>query len=360
MLAGVWDGVSTELFVEDVQPEPVGPLDVVVEVKASGICHTDVAILEGHLHPTPAPAIVGHEAAGVVVEIGSDVTAVRVGDTVIGASIPACGRCYWCIRSEAHLCAQTRPLWSGAWRARRADGTLLRGQNGLGTFAEQMIVHEWSIVPVKTSLPFDQLALIGCGVSVGIGAALNTAKVEPGSSVAVVGCGGVGLSMVQGASIAAATTIVAIDPLEYKRKTALRLGATAAASPSGPELPNLIEELTDGRGFDYVFEATGLRSAQQQAIDLARRGGAAVLAGTRLDTTLELETEPLIVAEKRILTSLAGSTQARRDYQRYVDFAETGRLNLADMVSAHYPLADARQAIADLAHGQTVRAILVP
>lgn len=360
MLAGVWDGVVTQLFLEEVEPEPVGPRDVRVEVRASGICHTDVAILEGHLHPTPAPAIVGHEAAGVVLEVGVEVQAVRVGDVVIGASIPACGRCFWCVRGSTHLCAETRPLWSGAWRARRADGTRLRGQNGLGTFAEQMIVHEWSVVPVTTTLPFDQLALIGCGVSVGLGAALNTARVEPGSSVAVVGCGGVGLAMVQGASIAAATTIVAIDPLAFKRDAALHLGATRAVSPTGDELERAVAELTEGRGFDYVFEATGLGSAQKQAVELTRRGGAAVLAGTRLETVLAIETEPLIVAEKRILTSLAGSTQPRRDYQRYIDFAETGRLNLADMVSAHYPLSRAREAIADLSKGQTVRAVLVP
>jgi S-(hydroxymethyl)glutathione dehydrogenase/alcohol dehydrogenase len=359
VLAGVWDGVSRELSLEDVDPEPVGPLDVVVEIRASGICHTDIAILEGHLHPTPAPAIVGHEAAGIVLEVGKEVTRTKVGDTVIGTSIPSCGRCFWCLRGEAHLCAETRPLWSGAWRARRVDGTLLRGQNGLGTFAERMIVHEWSAVPVHSSLPFDQLALIGCGVSVGIGAALNTAGVEAGSSVAVIGCGGVGLAMVQGARVAAATTIVAIDPLEFKLAAALKLGATAAVPPTGNELAAVIEQLTDGRGFDYVFEATGLPSAQQQAVEITRRGGTAILAGTRLGTTLNLETEPMIVAEKRVLTTLAGSTQPRRDYQRYVDLAEAGRINLADMVSGHYPLADARKAIADLANGDKVRAVLV-
>jgi S-(hydroxymethyl)glutathione dehydrogenase / alcohol dehydrogenase len=360
VLAGIWDGVSTELFMEEVQPDEVGPRDVVIEVRASGICHTDVAILQGHLHPTPPPAIVGHEAAGVVVEIGSEVALVSVGDTVIGTSIPSCGRCFWCMRGQAQLCAGTRPMWSGAWRARRPDGTPVRGQNGLGTFAERMIVDELSAIPVTTKLPFDQLALIGCGVSVGVGSALNAARIEPGSAVAVIGCGGVGLSMIQGAAVAAATVIVAIDPVPFKREMAERLGATASASPTGPELAALVEALTDGRGFDYVLEATGLPSAQAQALELTRRGGATLLAGTRLGTTVTIETEPMIVAEKRLLTSIGGSTYARRDFQRYVDMAESGHLNLAEMVSAHYPLAEAPKAISDLSGGELVRAILVP
>jgi S-(hydroxymethyl)glutathione dehydrogenase/alcohol dehydrogenase len=360
LLAGVWLEGVPELLLEDVVELGPGDHDVVIEMGASGVCHTDVSILAGHLHPTPPPAIVGHEAAGVVVDIGRAVRRVRVGDHVLGASVPVCGSCWWCQRGETHLCASTRDTWAGPWRARRHDGTLLRGQNGLGTFAERMTVNETSVVPIESDLPFEELALLGCGVSVGLGAVLNTARPEPGAAVAVIGCGGVGQAMVQGARIAEAEVIIAIDPVPEKLALAVEMGATHTYGPLDANLSEAIAELTDGRGLDYTFEATGLASAQAQALELLRRGGAAVLAGTRLGIELSFETEPFIVAEKRVLSTIYGSIRVDRDFQRFADLARDGHVNLRDMVSARFSLEDAQSALTAVERGEVVRAVLVP
>jgi S-(hydroxymethyl)glutathione dehydrogenase/alcohol dehydrogenase len=233
----VEDGKPLEL--EDLEVLEPGPRDVVVRMRASGICHSDVSISEGRIG-IPPPLILGHEGAGVVEAVGSAVTSLTVGDRVVGTAIPACMECWPCLRGQSYLCEsqRIRPMS----RAARAGGNTLPALGGLGTFAELMTTTESLLVKVETDLPDEQLALIGCGFTTGFGAALNTAAVQPGSTVAVVGCGGVGQAVIQGAGIAGAALIVAVDPMPLKRTTALRLGAShttpsaLTAAPGGPEV----------------------------------------------------------------------------------------------------------------------------
>ncbi len=241
MRAAVFLEQDQPLSVEDVDPIDAGPEDVIVRITASGVCHSDLSVINGTL---PAgPEILGHEGTGVVEAVGGDVTRVKVGDRVIGSFIPACGVCWYCLHDQSNLCAETYPVMFVP-RARRADGTELQGFTGLGTFAEMMTVSQHSLVKVESDLPDEQLALIGCGVTTGVGAALNTARVEPGSIVAVIGCGGVGQAVIQGARIAGASRIIAIDPVAMKRDSALKLGATDVVDPTDADPVAAVREMS--------------------------------------------------------------------------------------------------------------------
>src|SRR5579859_1364636 len=279
MRAAIMTGVDEPMPIEDVTPLDPGPRDVVVRVTASGVCHSDVSMHHGYVG-IPLPAVLGHEGTGVVTAIGPEVRSVKIGDRVIASIFPACGTCFFCVRDQSNLCEQTDQVGSTP-RVRRPDGSLATAMVGLGTFAEEMTVDEAMVVKVETDLPAEQLALIGCGVTTGVGAALNTARVVPGSTVAVIGCGGVGQSVIQGARIAGAARIIAIDPVELKRKTAERLGATDLVDPSdaGADAVAQVRQLTAGRGADYAFEVIGLPETVQQAYAMARRGGTVVVVG---------------------------------------------------------------------------------
>src|SRR5262249_54124345 len=214
--------------------------------------------------PMPVPLILGHEGAGTVIETGPEVSRVKKGDRVIASFIPACGNCFFCLHEQSNLCEQSTDSMVAA-RATRDDGSSVFGMTGLGTFADVMMTNEASLVKIETDVPNEQLALIGCGVTTGVGAALLTAKVQPGSTVAVIGCGGVGQSVIQGARIAGASRIFAIDPVELKRKTAEQLGGTGLVDPGDGDPVEQVRALTEGRGADYAFEVIGLPETIQQA-----------------------------------------------------------------------------------------------
>src|SRR4051794_12602607 len=249
MRAAIFDKPGAPLTVETVAPLALGPTDVLVRVTASGICHSDVGPARGALGDIGA-TVLGHEGAGIVDTVGSAVSALRPGDRVVASWVAPCDHCYWCLGGQAETCAE----WPhpAAPRFRRGDGSVVQsGLGTLGTFAEAMVVDERALVPVSTDLPDEQLALIGCGVTTGVCAVINTAAVEPGSSVAVSGLGGVGQSAVQGARIAGAATIVAIDPVAMKRAAAIELGATHAIDPTATDAAEEVAALTGGRGVDY-------------------------------------------------------------------------------------------------------------
>jgi len=256
MKAAIYVGDNTKLAVEQVKPNPPGPRDVVVEIGASGVCHSDLSIMRGFV-PVPPGMVLGHEGAGKVVEVGAEVSRVQKGDRVIASFVPACGACWHCLREQTELCERENEV-SMAMRGTRPDGNPYFCMTGLGTFSDVMTVDEASVVKVATDLPDAQLALIGCGVTTGVGAALNTAKVRPGSTVAVLGCGGVGQAVIQGARVAGAGRIIAIDPQELKRKTAKKLGATDVVDPSQGDPVEQVKALTGGRGAVYAFEVIGL------------------------------------------------------------------------------------------------------
>jgi S-(hydroxymethyl)glutathione dehydrogenase/alcohol dehydrogenase len=346
-----------DLTIENVEPSPPGPRDVVVQLGASGVCHSDLSLKNGYVGIMPG-TILGHEGAGTVLEVGKEVTKVKAGDKIVAAFIPACGQCWFCLHDQSHLC-DTELAIMMSMRGARSDGSQYMAMTGLGTFAEQMTCNETSIVKVDTSVPDDQLALIGCGVTTGVGAALNTAEVQPGTTVAVIGCGGVGQAVIQGARIAGAARIIAVDPVELKRKTAESLGATDFVDPSEGDPVAQVQQLTSGRGVDYAFEVIGLPETTLQAYNMIRKGGTAVMVGmTRAEAQVTLPTFDLFFNEKTLKGCKYGSGQVRRDFQRFADLIETGRLDTSSMVSRTIKLDQVNEAFKAMENGEVIRSVI--
>lgn len=358
MRAAIFVGAEQPLVIEDVTPLAPGASDVVVRIGASGVCHSDLSIVHGYL-PLPPNVVLGHEGTGVVEAVGESVTRVKPGDRVIASFVPACGSCFHCLHEQSNLCEAAGSLMFVP-RANRADGAATFAFTGLGTFAEQMTVNESSVVRIETDLPDEYLALIGCGVTTGVGAALNTAKVRPGSTVAVIGCGGVGQAVIQGARIAGASRIVAVDPVELKRKSAEQLGATDLVDPGQGDAVAQVQAITGGRGVDYAFEVIGLPETITQAYQMARRGGTAVVVGMpRSDAQVSLSAFGLFYDEKRILGCVYGSSQVRRDFPRFIGLVESGRLDLAAMVSRRIKLDEVNDAFRAMESGEVIRSVIV-
>src|SRR6266511_1882489 len=308
MRAAVYVEQDQPLVVEDLEAVEPGPRDVVVQIAASGVCHSDLSVTNGTL-PMPPPCILGHEGAGVVDWVGAEVSHLKAGDRVIATFVPACGTCWYCLHDKSNLCEGTADT-AMLPRGNRPGGGTATGFAGLGTFSDVMTVRESQAVKVDTELPDEQLALIGCGVTTGVGAALNTARIEPGSTVAVIGCGGVGQAVIQGARIAGAARIIAVDPVALKRDTALKLGATDVVDPEAGDPVAQVQELTSGRGADYAFEVIGTPATIAQAFNMTRAGGACVAVGVpRFDQEVSVPSMPLILSEKRLLGCVYGSAQ---------------------------------------------------
>ncbi|HEX5094723.1 MAG TPA: Zn-dependent alcohol dehydrogenase [Acidimicrobiia bacterium] len=357
MKAAMFVETGAPLTIENVEPAPPGPRDVVVEVGASGVCHSDLSLKNGYVGIMPG-TILGHEGAGKVVEVGNEVTKVKPGDRIIASFIPACGVCHFCLHDQSHLCDNEMNVMM-SMRGARPDGSQYMAMTGLGTFAEAMTCNEGSIVKVDTDLPDEQLALIGCGVTTGVGAALNTAGVHPGATVAVIGCGGVGQAVIQGARIAGASRIFAIDMVDLKRKTAEQLGATDLIDPNDGDPIAQIQNATGGRGVDYAFEVIGLPETALQAYMMIRKGGTAIMVGmTRAEATLTIPTFDLFFNEKTLKGSKYGSGQVRRDFQRFIDLIETGRLDTSSMVSRTIGLEDVNEAFRAMEAGEVIRSVI--
>jgi S-(hydroxymethyl)glutathione dehydrogenase/alcohol dehydrogenase len=344
------------LSVEEVTPLDPGPGDVVVRITASGVCHSDLSVINGTL---PAGRVVlGHEGTGVVEKVGDDVTDLAVGDRVIGSFIPACGVCWYCLHDKSNLCEHTYNVMFVP-RVRRADGEEMVAMTGLGTFAEMMTVQRMSVVKVDSDLPDEQLALIGCGVTTGVGAALNTARVEPGSIVAVIGCGGVGQAVIQGARIAGAATIIAVDPVALKREHALQNGATDVVDPSEVDPVEAVRALSGGRGADYSFEVIGNAAIVRQALDATRPGGTSVMVGVPALGTDVAIPAMTVLEEKQVLGCVYGSAQVRRDFPRLISLIEHGKLDVGAMVTRTMHLHEVNDAIDAMQKGEVIRSVLV-
>lgn len=357
MKAAVFVGVNEPISVEEVEPLPLGPRDVLVRLTASGVCHSDLSLVDGTL-PFPPPAVLGHEGAGIVEEVGEEVTSVRVGQRVISSFIASCGECWYCRNGMAFVCAETMQFHAKP-HATRADGTPIPCLGGLGTMAETMTVDERLVVPVESDLPDTQLALIGCAVTTGVGAVLNTARVQPGSSVVVFGAGGVGQSIIQGARIAGAEKIIAVDPVDLKRKAALQLGATEVIDPTDLEVVDAIKELTDGRGADYGFEVVGRPDTVTATVDSIRSAGTAVIVGVMKPTEfLTIHGLSFIYSGKSVVSSFGGSSIPSRDFPKYVSLVESGQLDLQNMVSREFKLDDVNDAFRATAAGEVLRGVL--
>lgn len=346
------------LVLEDLPVPTVGPRDVLVRIAASGICHTDLNVIEGR-SALQLPIVPGHEATGVVEEVGAEVRRVRPGDRVLASVSPACGSCWWCVNGMSNHC-ERGPLVQTATRFALDDGRTARAVCGCGSFAEAMVVDEASVVAVETDLPDEQLALLGCGVTTGVGAALNTAQVSPGSTVAVIGCGGVGQSVIQGARIGGAATIIAIDPATSRREAALRVGATHAVDPDEADPVEQVRALTSGRGADYGFEVVGLPELMTQAYALTRMEGTVTLVGMpAMGATVTLPAIPAVFSGKKLVGSPVGGSQILRDFPRFIRLAESGRLDLGQMVSRRIKLGDVNEGI-ELTHAaEGIRTVII-
>jgi S-(hydroxymethyl)glutathione dehydrogenase/alcohol dehydrogenase len=357
MRAAILTEYNEPLVIEEVSTPAIGPREVLLHIDASGVCHSDLSFAKGSV-PLPPPVILGHEGAGTVLAVGDDVSRVKVGDRVISSFTPACGNCFFCLRDQSFLC-ETMGSHMMVPKGTRADGSTVFGATGLGTFADEMTVDESMLVKVETDLPADQLALIGCGITTGVGAALNTAQVEPGATVTVIGCGGVGQSVIQGARIAGASRIFAVDPVEMKRKTAEQFGATDLIDPAAGDPVELVQAATSGRGTDYAFEVIGLPETILQAWNVTRAGGTAVVVGmSRFDDTVTFPAMGLFGGNKALLGCLYGSANVRRDFPRFVNLVETGRLDIGSMVSRHIHLDEVNDAFRAMEAGEVIRSVI--
>jgi S-(hydroxymethyl)glutathione dehydrogenase/alcohol dehydrogenase len=340
---------------DDVVAHGPGPGEVRVRIKATGVCHSDLSAMTGVL-PQPAPFVAGHEGAGEIVEVGEGVDAVHVGDRVVICWVPPCDACRFCRNGQPNLCVNI--FFSASVSQHfEVDGNPVYGFAGTGTFAEELVVPHQCAVPVAADVPFELAALIGCGVTTGVGAVLNNARLEPGSSVAVIGCGGVGISVVQGARIAGAAEIVAVDPVEHKREGAKRFGATHAVAPD--DLATAKQEITGGDGFDYVFEVVGRSATVRQAYDSTRRGGTVVVVGAgSAEDTVAFNMFELFFDEKRLLSTIYGGGDVRRDYDRLVRLWRSGRLDLEGMVTSQVKLDEVNEALDAMRAGNTIRTVI--
>jgi S-(hydroxymethyl)glutathione dehydrogenase / alcohol dehydrogenase len=357
MRAAVFHGPRQPLTIEEVDIAKPIAREVLVRTVASGVCHSDLHYVDG-FYPFPAPAILGHEAAGIVEAVGPHVTELKPGDHVIACLSVFCGHCAYCLTGRTHLC-QSRPVRSPheppklAWK-----GAPVSQFANLSSYAEQMLVHENGLVRVREDMPLDRAALIGCGVTTGVGAVLNTARVEAGATVAVFGAGGVGLAVIQGARIAGASVIVAVDVFARKLAQARELGATHTVDASAGDPVAAIQELTAG-GVEYAFEAIGLKRAAEQAFECLRPGGTATVIGMiPVGQKIELEGSTFL-REKRIQGCSMGSNRFKVDMPKYVDFYLQGRLRLDEMITRRGRLEDVNDAFRAMKAGEVARTVLM-
>ena len=358
MKAAVLHEVNQPLQMEEIDVALPGPREVLVRTKASGVCHSDLHFVEG-LYTTTMPVVLGHEAAGIVEAIGSQVNYVSPGDRVICCLSVFCGQCERCTTGRPVLCSRTG-LVRGQDEAPRLSqgGASVTQFANLGAYAEMMLVHENSLVKIEQDIGFEQMALIGCGATTGLGAAMNTAKVEPGSTVAVIGCGGVGLNAIQGAKLAGALRIIAIDGVEDKLTLAREFGATDVIDASSGDVEKKVKDLTKG-GVDYSFEAIGKKETAEQAFNILRAGGTATIIGM-IPQGVKIELDGAsFLRERRIQGSSMGSNHFRVDMPRYVDFYLQGRLKLDELVSRRLTLEDVNEAFKYMKEGSVARSVMM-
>jgi len=359
MQAAIFRKPHEPLTIESVEIDKPWGREVLVRTAATGVCHTDDITRHGDL-PFPAPGVLGHEGAGVVEAVGADVTTVRPGDHVVACLSGFCGTCEQCLGGHPNLCVAgfvTRPE-SGAPRLSQ-KGAPFRQFIGISSYAERMLLHENSIVKIDPDLPLDRAALVGCGVLTGVGAALRSAGLEAGQTVAVFGCGGVGLSIVQGARIGGARQIIGVDVFDSKLDMARRVGATHVVNSGKDDPVKAVRSLTRGAGVDHAFEAVGNTTLVRQAIEsLAIRGTATIVGVMPPDAKIEFPWMA-IRPECKVQTSRMGGNRFRTDIPRYLEFYRQGRLLLDEMVSRRGRLDDINDAFRAMKAGEVARSVLM-
>jgi S-(hydroxymethyl)glutathione dehydrogenase/alcohol dehydrogenase len=350
-----------KVSVEEVTLDPPKAGELKINVAACGVCHSDLSVINGKL-PLPKPIVLGHEGAGVVEEIGEGVTGFELGDHVVLSFNPACGECASCRRLQPQFCSVGEPngmMLDGTTRVHMGD-TDLGTMQFLGCMAEYCVVPAISAVKIDKDIPMDKAALVGCGVMTGVGAALNTAKVRPGSRVAVFGCGGIGLSIIQGARLAGAAQIIAIDLADNKLEMAKNFGATHTINGGDGMAVMKVKELTSGEGADFTFEAVGVAQLMLEANAAARRGGTVTIVGVgALTESVPFNALMISMEGKIVKGSFYGDANVHHDFPMLLDLYKSGRLNLDDMVTRTYSIDEGPQAFEDMQKGLNARGVIV-
>jgi len=349
--------------IHDLELQPPKAGEVLVRIAVAGVCHSDWHLVTGATKH-PMPVVAGHEGAGVVEAVGEGVKRVRAGNHVVLSWTPDCGQCFYCLRGKPNLCETfVGPIWAGTM----LDGTprlLLDGKSvyhfcGLATFATHAVVPEQSCVVVRKDVPLTVAALVGCAVATGVGAAMYTAGVRPGDSVVVFGCGGVGLSILQGAKLCGAHTLIAVDRNPAKLALSRQFGATHAFLADGKVVEE-VRNVTGGRGAEHAFEAVGLPVVQETALEAVRPGGTLTLAGlSAMGTGTNLPGAVITRQEKTVKGSYYGSVHPRRDFPAFIDLFMSGQLDLERLISKKYPLERINEAYADMLTGEQARGVIV-
>lgn len=359
MKAAVLVEPGSPLQFHDLAIAKPGPHEVLIRTVACGLCHSDLHFIDG-AYPHPLPAVPGHEAAGIVEAVGSEVRTVKVGDAVVTCISAFCGHCEFCVTGRMSLClgGDTRRKSGTAPRLTRTDdGSPVHQLLNISAFAEQMLVHEHACVAITPDMPLDRAAVIGCAVTTGAGTVFNACKVTPGETVAVIGCGGVGLATVNAAKIAGAGRIIAVDPVPEKRALAMKLGATDAFD-AGPDTAKQIAELTRG-GVDHAIEAVGRPASGDLAVASLRRGGTATILGMMpLNHKVGLSALDLL-ADKKLQGALMGRNHFPVDLPRLVDFYMRGLLDLDTIIAERIPLGQINEGFDKMRQGHTARSVIV-
>jgi S-(hydroxymethyl)glutathione dehydrogenase/alcohol dehydrogenase len=359
MKAAILREIPGDLSIEDVQIDAPGPREVLIRTAAAGLCHSDLHFIEGK-YPYFLPTVLGHESAGVVEAVGDQVTYVQPGDHVITFLSVFCGECDYCLGGRPTLCqsqSMSRPM--DAPPRLSQDGSPVFQFINLSSFAEQMLVHEHAVVKIDPEFPMDRAALLGCGVSTGLGAAMKTANVRPGDTVAVIGLGGVGVSAVQGAAIAGATRVIAVDMVPAKLELAKQLGATDTVDASQGDPVMAVKELSGGFGVHHAIEAIGLKATAEQAFQMLRPGGTATVVGMiPFGTTIEINGLELL-AERKVQGCVMGSRNFREAIPSYIELYKQGRLKLDELLSAHIKLEEVNEAFKRLAGAEVTRSVIL-
>jgi S-(hydroxymethyl)glutathione dehydrogenase/alcohol dehydrogenase len=345
--------------VEDLTLRALGPRDVHVRVVASGVCRSDLSIQDGTI-PHPLPAVLGHEGAGIVLATGADVTTVAAGDHVVLSWVAPCRACFYCLREHPELCEHGLDHAFAMPYATAADGTALLAAFGTATYGEETIVPEKACVKIDADFPLELAALVGCGVVTGVGAVCNSAHVTPGASVAVIGCGGVGLAAVQGARLSGANPIIAIDRVASKLVLARQSGATEVVDSSAADPVSAVRELTGGRGADYVFEVVGRSATIRAAFEMTRRAGTCTIVGAGSFTDMvEFGAMQLMVDAKTLRGCVYGSTDPARDFPEMVRLQRAGALDLEALLTRRIALDELNDAFRAMEAGEVARSVIV-
>jgi len=364
MKAAVLRDKGGPLVIEELELDPPKAGEVKIKMVATGICHSDFSVINGKLR-APLPVVLGHEGAGIVTELGEGVTDLAVGDHVICSLSPSCGVCPMCKEGKPFLCVEMGKMLTdcchqdGTYRFKDKAGDDVKALCAIGSFAEEAVIPAGCAIKVADDVPLDKVCLVGCGVTTGTGAAVNTADIKEGDTVAVIGCGGVGMSIIQGARIKGASIIICIDPTEDSQKLALEVGATHVINPFTEDTLERVKEICGGMGVNHAFEALGKTQTMEQAFNILRPGGEAIIVGvTSLKESLKLPAAAFL-GEFSIVGSLYGDSTPKEDLPMFVDWYTEGKLKLDEMITKVIKLEDINDALDEMSRGEGVRTVII-